>query len=108
MSAKSLKPGNSLTVNPMAHKVKVHLGELQAGEEIAVHQAGVDADFIRKNKRLFEGGVAEDHPAAEVLGGGDEFPPDPIKILIRLVLQGNPGPEAAVDKNVVGGGIKRE
>ncbi len=72
--------GGLITLNSVTYKVKILLGELQAGEVIAIDEAGVDADFIRKDKGLFEGGMAENHPAAKIFGGGDEFPPDPVKI----------------------------
>jgi len=64
----------SILLIPMAHHVKIHLGELKAGKEIAVDQAGVYADFVGENERLLEGGVPKDHLAPKIRGGGDEPP----------------------------------
>jgi hypothetical protein len=47
--------------------------------------------------------MAEDHLLAEIFHGGDEIPPNPQQVFFILLRRGDPGFEAAVDKEVIRG-----
>jgi hypothetical protein len=47
--------------------MKSHLGELEAGEFVALNGTGVDADLVLHYQGLIKGGMAEDHLFSEIM-----------------------------------------
>ena len=83
----------------LAKEMNSSWGSLQAGEEVAVGGAGVDADLVGQHQGLPEGGVAEDHLAPKSSMEAMKSPLIHSRSSSPCSARGTPGLKPAVDED---------